>query len=143
MLIRRKLPSYMTQVNELHTRVMRDAVMEKVEELHWLQLALDENEQYSSFQDVLRMKMSHITSITNMPFYNDIGELGVYEALRAGAVDIERTVFDFMDGRDANTMRHSMPGWRWELYEDIVHKACELSVMRGHADEALDDLDQY
>ncbi|KAJ1468513.1 hypothetical protein T484DRAFT_1755079 [Baffinella frigidus] len=136
---KRKLPSYMTQTDVPAMRVVAADVLEMVYELYDMWMVLYDNED-CALRYFLKEEVALVVQATEIPFYTDDAEFSVYQKLRACAVEVERVIFVLMDGRDENTMRGAMP--LWDVYEDIMDKVRELSVVQGTSEKCRETVDE-
>jgi hypothetical protein len=118
------------------TRVFTDDVLDIVDDLHNLQVDLQENERDEEMRYLLEKEVARVVEVTEIMFFTDEDEVFVFEQLRASAVDVEHAVFLLMGGCDCTTTtRLSMPRWRWSLYDDILDKAREIAAVRSVLEE--------
>ena len=123
------------------TRAVTEEVDDLVEYLYNARNELCELECVEDLRDFLEDEVQCVIDATSLPFFTDTEETAVYEEIRGGAVQIEHSFYTMLQGRDFETMRHSMPQWRWNIYDDILDKTRLLSCVRG-VSELKEDVDE-
>jgi hypothetical protein len=140
----RKKPKYMTNTSDadIPLRFMPEVICRSVDELIAMRVEVCEEEPTEFLQCFLQAEVAHLAEIIDFPLFTEQDEIRVYTEMRARAVAIEQTVYDLMYGK-GNYQGIPQPEWRWIVYQPILLKVREISVIRSMFEENEDDEDDH
>ena len=85
---------------------------------------LRDDEPDEDLEEFFEQEVNYLAEIMETPFFYKVNEARIYEQLRKGACAIELTIFEVMK---VGTCRAKFEQWRWNLYDEILEFARELS----------------